>query len=230
MMSRTAAAALTAGLLTLTLTGCTNGSSADTGASASTTPHTGTPAATPTSPAPTKSAPTKAAPTRSAPTGAGASVQPASATHSAGAQVAGCTSSDVRVTIGGGDGAAGTDYYRLVMTNVSAHACRSGGYGGVSLVGGGDGQQIGAPATRTATTDHPVVSFVLIPGAHATATLGIADALNYPKALCGPTQADGLRVYVPNETHSQFVATRGVLGCRVASTHQLALQPYQPVS
>jgi hypothetical protein len=88
--------------------------------------------------------------------------------------------------------------------NISGHACRTGGYGGLSFVGHGNGTQIGAPAKRAPGT--PVRSFVLRPRQFATSLVQIANAMNYDKRECRPTKADGFRVYVPNSRVSQFVA------------------------
>ncbi len=41
---------------------------------------------------------------------------------------------------------------RIILTNVSDHSCKIGGYGGLSYVGGGDGTQVGAPADRVPGT------------------------------------------------------------------------------
>ena len=68
------------------------------------------------------------------------------------AQAAGtpaCTNADLHASYRGGDGAAGTVFGRIVLRNTSDHACHTGGYGGISYVGHGDGTQIGAPARRT---------------------------------------------------------------------------------
>jgi hypothetical protein len=72
----------------------------------------------------------------------------------------------------------------------------------VSFVSGPAGQQIGAPATRTPGT---VGSVQLGPGQSAQASLGVAEAANFPPS-CRPTQAAGLRVYPPNQTASVYVA------------------------
>ena len=90
------------------------------------------------------------------------------------------------------------------MTNTSAdRPCSTGGFGGVSLVGGAARQPIGAPADRTGAGNARRV--VLKPGGHADATLRVADAENYPADKCHPSPTHGLRVYPPNETQSVYV-------------------------
>src|SRR5689334_10081260 len=89
----------------------------------------------------------------------GISAGPADAVRTA----AECTSHDVAVRYRHTDDGAGHRYGRIVMTNVSDHACRSGGFGGLSYVGFGDGTQVGAAADRRGGAS----SFTLLPGEHA---------------------------------------------------------------
>ena len=117
-----------------------------------------------------------------------------------------CTNADLHVSFHLSGAAAGSLYGRMRYQNVSGHACRTGGYGGLSFVGHGDGRQVGAPAGREAGT--PVRSFVLRPGQRATSRVQIAQTANYDKRDCRPTKVDGFRVYVPNSYVSQFVAYR----------------------
>jgi len=137
-----------------------------------------------------------------------------------------CTTRDLRVSLTGGEGAAGSTYFDLNLTNISGHPCRTGGFGGVSLVGNGNGTQIGAPADRTQT--EKVRAITLRPGGKATATLRETNAENYPPSRCRPAPAEGFRVYPPNETHAAYVA-HGSTGCRNEKVHLLSLAPYQPV-
>ena len=51
----------------------------------------------------------------------------------------------------------------------------------------------------------PVRTITLNTGATAAANLGIVEALNFPRALCGPTTAAGLRVFAPGATRAKFV-------------------------
>ncbi|MFN8124141.1 MAG: DUF4232 domain-containing protein [Thermoleophilia bacterium] len=101
-----------------------------------------------------------------------------------------------------GDGAAGSTFYDLVFTNLSARTCRLSGYPGVSAVTAG-GARLGRPAGRDTTRAPRAVR--LAPGASAVTTLRIVDVLNYPAALCRPVMAAGLRVYPPGSTRSARV-------------------------
>jgi len=134
--------------------------------------------------------------------GAALAAMPATAGHAAEAPA--CTNADLHVTVHPKGAAAGSAYVSLHYKNVSDHACRTGGFGGLSFVGHGNGTQLGSPAKRAPGT--PVRSFVLRPGQRAGSMVQIANAHNFPKRECRPTKADGFRVYVPNSRVSQFVA------------------------
>jgi Protein of unknown function (DUF4232) len=128
------------------------------------------------------------------------------------------------VSLSLGDGAAGSTYYSLRLTNRSQQPCRTGGFGGVSLVRTPTGAPIGAPADRMQQgAARPIT---LQPGARAEATLRETNAGNYPKSRCRPVPATGLRVYPPNDTRSAFVR-HATTACRSGAVHLLSLAPYR---
>ncbi|EGD25418.1 DUF4232 domain-containing protein [Prescottella equi] len=140
---------------------------------------------------------------------AAASVTAAAAAATAPAQQAGCAVSELRLTLGQGQGAAGSTELPLVFTNVGGRTCALDGFPGVSYVqGGADGAQVGAAATRSGESAGAVT---LAPDATATAMVRAVEVQNYPADTCAPTPVAGLRVYPPNDTGSIFVpyATTG---------------------
>jgi len=94
-------------------------------------------------------------------------------------------------------------YANLVLTNVSGHACTTGGYGGLSYVGHGNGTQIGRAARRDKSPAPRVVT--VPPGGRVVSRVDMVSTGPYDKKVCRPTKVDGLRVYVPNSHVSQFV-------------------------
>ena len=114
-----------------------------------------------------------------------------------------CGPLDLGVSFHTRGAAAGSLFGVLRYRNVATHACRTGGYGGLSFVGHHDGRQIGAAAVRAPGT--PVRFFVLRPGQRAVSKVQIAQTGNYDRALCRPTRVDGFRVYVPDARASLFV-------------------------
>jgi hypothetical protein len=175
------------------------------------------PASSASSSAPGSSAPAGASPSVSASSRAPMSNEPATAE---------CRVGDLRFHLSPGEGAAGSTYYRLRMTNTSDAPCASGGYGGVSLVAEPGGAPIGAPADRVEPGRRTV--FTLRPGEAAEATLRETNAGNYPRPRCHPAPARGLRVYPPDETRSTFVH-HATTACSAAGVHLLQLSPYTPV-
>lgn len=155
-------------------------------------------------------------------TRASAASAPASSSassSSAPASAPSCSTSSLRITLGGGGAAAGTDFTVLDFTNGGTSACTIFGFPGVSLTDS-SGAQIGAAATRNPSK--PPALITLAPGAKASATLGVANAENYPASACKPTAAAKLKVYPPNQTQAvelPFTAT----GCAVSSTRQLSV-------
>jgi hypothetical protein len=101
-----------------------------------------------------------------------------------------------------GNGAAGSIYYTLELTNLSGHTCTITGYPGVSAVDLA-GHQLGSAASRDAV--HAPRPATLVNGATATAVLRIVQAANYPVATCKKTTAAGLRVYPPGQTAAKIV-------------------------
>jgi Protein of unknown function (DUF4232) len=140
------------------------------------------------------------------------------------ASTPGCTNADLRASYHHSDSGAGHSYGWIVLRNISDHACRTGGFGGVSYVGDGDGTQIGHAAVRIDLS--AVRSFVVEPGARLRSPLDEVSALNYPRHRCRPRHVDGFRVYVPNATRSQYVV-HPTVGCRNRHVHLLFQKPYR---
>jgi Domain of unknown function (DUF4232) len=120
-----------------------------------------------------------------------------------------CRSAELKLSIGRGEGAAGTVFRPLRFTNSGARPCTIQGFPGVSYVAGDDGHQVGPAAFREGTKGAPVS---LAPGDTAFATVGFVQVRNFDPAVCKPTAIRGLRVYPPHETASLFLPLEGT-GC-----------------
>ncbi|GLY64045.1 DUF4232 domain-containing protein [Amycolatopsis taiwanensis] len=133
-----------------------------------------------------------------------------------------CKSADLRLSLGRGEGAAGTAYRPLVFTNVSDHQCVIQGFPGVSYVGGDDGHQVGAAAERQGTKGAPIT---LHKGESAFATVGFVTIENFDPAACQPQPVRGLRVYPPQETASMYLdlPTTGCASDKIPG-HQLSVK------
>jgi hypothetical protein len=100
------------------------------------------------------------------------------------------------------NGAAGSIYYNLYFTNLSAHTCSLRGYPGVSAV---DlfGRRVGRPARRESVQKPTLVT--LPREATAAAVLRIVDAANFTASACREATAAGLRIYPPGQARSKVI-------------------------
>jgi len=114
-----------------------------------------------------------------------------------------CLSSDLQASLGQSQGAAGTIYQLLVLTNTSSSDCTLYGYPGVSFVTGQGGSVVGSPAARNSLIPDTLVT--LQPGTTASALLGVVDTGALPTSKCVPGTADWLQIYPPGDTGSLFV-------------------------
>ena len=129
------------------------------------------------------------------------------------------------------EGGAGAGHYevRIVLKNEAPETCTLQGWPGVSFVGDGDGEQIGAAAEFDRSSPHETVT--LEPGASAQALVRVSQAANYGDE-CGETPADGLRVYPPGEKRSLFVQNDQLelTACADIDDPLLEVQALQPAS
>jgi len=139
------------------------------------------------------------------------------------ASLSACTISHLAATLTSPQGAAGTTYYHLELTNTGNKPCTLYGYPGVSFVTGATGAQVGAAAEH-ATGVQPVATVTLDPGAFSVATLGIVDAGNYPPS-CQITSTSGLRVYPPGNVDALFIPTSGISTCANSADDTLRVGP-----
>jgi len=146
---------------------------------------------------------------------------PAGAARAGG--VAECTNAELVASYHRGGAAMSHLYGRIVLTNTSDHACGIRGYGGLSYVGHGDGTQIGAAAVRTPSR---LRSLVVRPGARVVSPVVEISAGPYPRHRCRPAHVDGFRVYLPDETRSQYVP-HPTTGCRNHKVHLLHHKAYR---
>jgi hypothetical protein len=169
---------------------------------------------------PSSAAPTSVAPISAAPTASAAASAPPSTARPTGP--VGCPTSDLRLSLGPANGAAGSTYYPLVFTNSGSASCTVAGYPGVSYVSGSSGTQVGAAATRD--PGHAAV-ITLAPGGSASALLreGQAGAFG-----CRQTEVRGLRVYPPGDRQAAFLAQPGQ-AC-TTPVRQLSVGPLYPGS
>jgi hypothetical protein len=123
-----------------------------------------------------------------------------------------------------GNGAAGSVFYNLQLTNLSRRVCTVRGYPGVSAVTLA-GSQIGPAASREASQRPRTVT--LAPGASATAVVRIVQAGDFSAAACRETTAAGLRVFPPGQRSSRLVPFP-FRTCAAAHVRVLSVRSLQP--
>jgi Protein of unknown function (DUF4232) len=191
--------------------------------------HAGPPAGGPARPDTThvtQSAPPSPPPVTASPTASAApSAAPAQPAAAQGPPA--CATADLRVSVGTGNGTAGSIYYPVLFTNASAATCTMYGYPGVALVTTPGGKVVGAPAVRNPTFPRMVVT--LAPGAVAHASLQVTIAANYPVARCEPATAHWLQVYPPGQYAASYVAfTAQTCTARVGDGSTLGIYVVRP--
>ena len=125
-----------------------------------------------------------------------------------------CADKNLAVTITGADGAAGSTYSNVVFTNTGSTACNLQGAPGVSVVGKGNGTQLGVPASHEGSGTPAIVSVPA--GGSVSAQLQSTNIGTDGGPLgsqCQATTGDGYRVYPPHSYHAFFVAQAGVAAC-----------------
>jgi hypothetical protein len=211
-----------ASTLGLLVAGCSQGDQASSPSTASSSSPTASADPTPTN-SPSPSSDPTATPGPDGASGGGGDL----GDGAAGDVSARCTVDELTGTIAqdgvqGGGGAAGSYGVGIVLTNTGDRTCTLQGWPGVSLVGGGDGTQIGAPAALDRATPHETLS--LAPGDEVQSIVQVARAGLYDAAECEPTATDGFRVYPPGSVRSLFVDASGNSpeGCANTAVQQLS--------
>ena len=128
--------------------------------------------------------------------------------------ITGCASSGLAVTLGTGNGTAGSIHYPIVFRNTTSSACTLYGFPGVSFLTAG-GTQIGAPAQRESGIAFATIT--LAPGGSAYSSVGVTDPGIPP--CTGSATATQVRVFPPGETHAILVtAPSGIAVCSSPNT------------
>ncbi|ONI90473.1 hypothetical protein ALI22I_12100 [Saccharothrix sp. ALI-22-I] len=124
-------------------------------------------------------------------------------------EVTTCQSVDLDIRFGRVEGAAGTVYREVVLTNRGLRTCVLRGYPGVSYVDA-DGNQVGAAAVRAGERG----TLLTLPhGAAAVSDVGFAQIDNFDPDVCDKTPVWGVRVFPPDATEPLYLAMADQYGC-----------------
>lgn len=177
-------------LAVLAVAGCSSGSS---GGTTNTGATTGLPT-TSTTPSATESVSPTASPS---PTPTPTFSTTVKATHR-------CATSDLALSLGQGQGAAGSTFVSVVFTNKSSKPCTLYGYPGVSFLDS-SGKQLGVPSVHSGGEEGVVT---LAPNATGNAQLELPDTGNFDAADCNATTSAQLRVFPPGDFGALTIADK----------------------
>jgi Protein of unknown function (DUF4232) len=118
-------------------------------------------------------------------------------------KVSPCGTSALTASLGASQGAAGSFYTPLVLTNKGSTSCTMLGYPGVSYISS-SGAAVGQPASRIKGHQATVT---LKPGGAASALLHQPNPLVFQPADCHKKKAAGIRIFPPGQTVSLTVST-----------------------
>jgi Protein of unknown function (DUF4232) len=120
------------------------------------------------------------------------------------ASAATCKASNLVVWLpnGNGNGAAGSIFYKLRITNLGSAACSLKGFPKVSALNL-KGQAVGKPASKE--SGQKAAGVKLAAGGSASFQLRVVEAGNFSPADCHPTEAAGLRVSPPGAGGAKVV-------------------------
>lgn len=121
-----------------------------------------------------------------------------------------CAITDLGVTLGAPEGAAGSSYSALTFTNTSFTSCTVSGFPTVAYVTGADSTQVGAVAAQDGAKGAAVT---LKPGQSAAAQLQQVTVQNFPEDVCKLTDVTGLKVSLPGADGAVFVPQADRQGC-----------------
>lgn len=114
-----------------------------------------------------------------------------------------CAPTQIKVSHGGSQGAAGTTYIPIIFTD-TAGACAIWGVPGIQPVVGAMHRPVG-PAARNISMGQMPVRHVLTKGRSVSAGIGVVDAGNFSPGSCGARAADGVMVSLGTFVHSKYV-------------------------
>jgi hypothetical protein len=114
-----------------------------------------------------------------------------------------CTTGELKLSLGSGQGTAGSTYQPVIFTNTSSKSCSLYGYPGVSFVDS-SGTQLGKPAARSNVPHFSAVT--LAARGAASALLQLPDPGVFSPGACNEVTADRLKVYPPNQLKALLVS------------------------
>ena len=133
-----------------------------------------------------------------------------------------CAPSQLSVTLGRAQGAAGTVYHPIVFTN-RANACAIWGVPAIQPVAAG--RRALGPMARNTSMGMMPLRHVIAYGQSVSVAFGVAQTGNYPAASCAPRRAIGVSVSLIPFVPATFRPLSITVCTRLASTTTRLLAP-----
>jgi Domain of unknown function (DUF4232) len=134
-----------------------------------------------------------------------------------------CVSSQMKLSIGRSNGAAGTIYYPIVFTNQGG-TCVIWGVPAVQPVAGASHHAVG-PTARNNSMGQMPARHTLKTGQSVYDAYGVGETGNYTPSRCGPRNASGVRVSLAGFVRPRYLALKISTCTKLASTHTQLLSP-----
>ncbi len=134
-----------------------------------------------------------------------------------------CTSSQIKLTVGQSNGAAGTIYYPIIFTNKGG-TCVIWGVPAVQPVAGASHAKVG-PAARNNSMGQMPARHTLKKGQSVNDPYGVGETANYSASTCGPKNASGVKVSLAGFVNPRYLALKISVCTKLASTHTQLLSP-----
>lgn len=131
-----------------------------------------------------------------------------------------CTAQALSTSLGGTEGAAGTSYVTIVLTNTGDQACTLSGFPQAQPVRGTAREAVGPRSGRNALEGSGGTVTLAAEGGSARVVLGIANASNYVVDQCVPRASDGVLVtFAAGSGPEEYVSLTATQVCsRLTST------------
>ncbi|HEY5112051.1 MAG TPA: DUF4232 domain-containing protein [Acidimicrobiales bacterium] len=127
-----------------------------------------------------------------------------------------CVASQIKVTHGPSNGAAGTIYYPIVFTNTGA-ACTIFGVPAIQPVTGKVHKKVGPLARNESMGEMPAIH-TLAEGQSVSGAFGVTETGNYTPSTCVARKASGVLVTLGSFVPSSYVALAITVCTKRAST------------
>ncbi|BDI21579.1 DUF4232 domain-containing protein [Herbiconiux sp. L3-i23] len=138
-----------------------------------------------------------------------------------------CPNDSLEVAVVESDAGAGNLFYQVTFTNTGSAPCDLRGFPGVSVVGDGNGTQLGAAAAE-ATGGPEVETYTIAPDDSVGAALQAVNIASGGGPLgdaCDVVTGDGWRIYPPHSFDAVFVESAGLPACANVATPWLTVGP-----